>query len=173
MQKMTPETIGILHAQYEAILAMELHLVGVAATELRHLIGRLGEFKCALALKGTLAPNANQRGYDVISADGRKVSVKTTAQRSGFVPIGASTARLADDLMVIQYRDGAFRTILHRPMSEVLIHCRKWRGKGKSETDSPVINYELDTAAIKRIWPDPSAPSPVVQSTTEPTFPAA
>lgn len=167
MHKITASSIGILHAQYEAILAMELHLVGASATELRHLIGRLGEFKCALAVNGTLAPSANQRGYDVIGPDGRKISVKTTAQRSGFVPISASTAGLADDLMVIHYRDGVFETILHRPMSEVLAHCRKWRGKGKSTTDSPVINFELDTNAIRRIWPDPTGPSPLIQVGTE------
>lgn len=167
MRKITASPIGILHAQYEAILAMELHLLSTSATELRHLIGRLGEFKCAIAVDGELAPNANQRGYDVISADGRKISVKTTAQRNGFVPISASTAALADDLMVIHYRDGVFSTILHRPMAEVLIHCRKWRGKGKSKTDSPVITYELDTAAITRIWPDPSGPCQAVQSSLE------
>lgn len=156
VRDITVSPIGILHAQYEAILTMELHLVGAAATELRHLIGRLGEFKCALAVGGALAPTTNERGYDVIGADGRKISVKTTAQRSGFIGIRASTSILADDIMVIQYQDGTFTTILHRPMAEVIPHCRVWKGKGKSKTDDKPLSYEIDISTIRRLWPEAS-----------------
>src|SRR3546814_11525292 len=56
---------------------------GVKPTEVRHLIGRLGEFHCALQVGGNLAHMANQHGFDVVCSNDRRISVKTTAQVSG------------------------------------------------------------------------------------------
>ena len=52
---------------------------GVPATELRHLCGRIGELYAALITNGQMATAVNQQGYDVVSATGERVSVKTTA----------------------------------------------------------------------------------------------
>ncbi|WP_415033047.1 DUF6998 domain-containing protein [Azonexus sp.] len=56
---------------------------GVKPTEMPHLCGRIGELYVALITNGQMAPEVNQRGYDVVSAQGERISVKTTA-RSGF-----------------------------------------------------------------------------------------
>lgn len=52
---------------------------GVEPTELRHLIGRIGELYAALISNGQMATEVNQKGYDVVSEKGEKISVKTTA----------------------------------------------------------------------------------------------
>lgn len=60
----------------------ELHW-GVPPTELRHLCGRIGELYAALITNGQMAPTVNQRGYDVVSGQGERISVKTTAMMNG------------------------------------------------------------------------------------------
>jgi len=52
---------------------------GVKPTEMPHLCGRIGELYVALITNGQMAPEVNQRGYDVVSGDGERISVKTTA----------------------------------------------------------------------------------------------
>ncbi len=46
---------------------------GVPPTELRHLCGRIGELYAALITNGQMATEVNQRGYDVVSANGERV----------------------------------------------------------------------------------------------------
>ncbi len=53
---------------------------GVEPTELRHLSGRIGELYAAMITNGRMATDVNQKGYDVVSAQGERISVKTTAQ---------------------------------------------------------------------------------------------
>lgn len=83
---MTPTNrIQQLYDQYLAWVQLEIEEFGVKPPEPRHLIGRLGEFHCALQVSGTLAHVANQHGLDVVYRNGRRISVKTTAQR--YVPV--------------------------------------------------------------------------------------
>jgi len=56
---------------------------GVPPTELRHLCGRIGELYAALITNGQMAVTVNQQGYDVVSAEGERISVKTTAKMDG------------------------------------------------------------------------------------------
>lgn len=56
---------------------------GVPPTELRHLCGRIGELYAALITNGQMAVAVNQQGYDVVSAQGERISVKTTAMMGG------------------------------------------------------------------------------------------
>lgn len=49
---------------------------GVPPTEIRHLCGRIGELYAALITNGQMAVSVNQKGYDLVSAQGEKVSVK-------------------------------------------------------------------------------------------------
>ena len=51
---------------------------GVPSAELRHLSGRIGELYAALITNGQMATSINQEGYDVVSSNGERVSVKTT-----------------------------------------------------------------------------------------------
>lgn len=53
---------------------------GVPPTELRHLCGRIGELYAAMITNGQMALDVNQHGYDVVSAQGERISVKTTAK---------------------------------------------------------------------------------------------
>ncbi|MHC5195077.1 DUF6998 domain-containing protein [Pseudomonas frederiksbergensis] len=57
----------------------ELHW-GVPPTELRRLCGRIGELYAAMITNGQMALAVNQHGYDVVSAQGERISVKTTAK---------------------------------------------------------------------------------------------
>lgn len=50
---------------------------GVAPAELNHLTGRIGELYAAMITRGQMALETNQRGYDVVSADNERISVKT------------------------------------------------------------------------------------------------
>lgn len=107
-----------LYEDYLEILRFEMHVLGFKATELRHLIGRLGEFYCVLYTEGTLAKVTNQQGYDVVK-DGRRISVKTTAQESGFVSINKGTFDQFDDFFVVQYKDNELKILFYGPKEEI------------------------------------------------------
>jgi hypothetical protein len=145
----TAEQIQILFDKYLDLVRLEIELFGVKPTEVRHLIGRLGEFYCALQVNGTLAHLANQHGFDVVCSNGRRISVKTTAQITGFVPIGKSTIDKVDDLMVVQYRDGQLSTVYYGPVAKAVEVCRYYSGK-----------HELDIAKARRLM---AAMAPQVQ----------
>ncbi|CAA0097079.1 DUF6998 domain-containing protein [Zhongshania aliphaticivorans] len=77
---------------------------GVPPTELRHLIGRIGELYSALITNGQMATSVNQRGYDVVSADGERVSVKTTAVMGGggHISFNPSTLDEVDRVIILR-----------------------------------------------------------------------
>lgn len=134
--------IQILHDKYLDLIKLEITKFGVSPTEVRHLIGRLGEFYCALQVKGTLASTPNQHGFDVISREGRRISVKTTAQKTGFIPISATTIDKVDDLMIIQYKDEALSVIYHGDIKSAVKAARYYDGVGR---------YNLDISKAKQL----------------------
>lgn len=136
------DRIQQLFDKYYELIRLETSEFGVNATEVRHLLGRLGEFYCALQIGGTLAHLTNQHGFDVICSAGRKVSVKTTAQKSGFVPIGKSTIHKADDLMIVQYQEGMLTTVYYGPVAKAVSAARYYEPSG---------NYELDISKARRL----------------------
>lgn len=138
----TFERIVALRDQYLNLIRLEVEEFGVKPTEVRHLIGRLGEFECAIIVGGTLAHRANQHGFDVISKDGRKISVKATAQKTGFVAISEKTLHYADDLMLLQYVDGGLVTIYYGCIKNAVSVARIYSGVGK---------YELDISKAKTL----------------------
>jgi hypothetical protein len=95
--KLSNDYLIVLRDKYLKLIKLEIEEFGVKPTEIRHLIGRLGEFERALIVDGELSHRANQHGFDVISKDGRKISVKITAQMSGCVAISEKTLHFADD----------------------------------------------------------------------------
>src|SRR3546814_247385 len=115
---------------------------GVKPTEVRHLIGRLGEFHCALQVGGNLAHMANQHGFDVVCSNDRRISVKTTAQVSGFVSISKSTLDRVDDLMVVQFLDGKISTVYFGPVGAAVEISRFYEPSGC---------YELDISKARRL----------------------
>ena len=49
------EKIKLLYNKYLELIKLEVEVFGVKPTELRHLVGRLAEFYCALQVEGSLA----------------------------------------------------------------------------------------------------------------------
>ena len=74
------------------------------AAELRHLNGRIGELYVALITNGQMATDVNQKGYDVISQDGERISVKTTTMDggTGHVPFNPKTLDLVDRVFILK-----------------------------------------------------------------------
>lgn len=132
--------INQLYTQYNEIWRYEVHVLQNKPTELRHLMGRMGEFLCALQTDGKLALHANEPGYDVISATGRKISVKTTAQTTGFVAINRNTFDLFDDLFIVQYKNDLFQVVFFGEKEQIIESCRIYEN-----------TYELDLSKLKKL----------------------
>lgn len=137
---LSQEQLDRLYEEYMEILALEVGEFGCKPTETRHLIGRLGEFYCARVTGGQLARRVNQPGFDVVGGDGRRISVKTTAQRTGFVSLNSRTVDRADSLMVLQYDDGAFEVVFHGDMQLAIGAARVWEDR-----------YELDLGKARKL----------------------
>jgi hypothetical protein len=138
---LTKNQIKILYDKYLEIIKLETIELGCSPTEVRHLIGRLGEFYCALKTNGTLASETNQHGFDVISEDGRRISVKTTAQINGFVSINKNTLNKVDDIMIIQYINDDLQIIYYDKIENATKDCRTWKD-----------NFELDISKAKKMY---------------------
>jgi hypothetical protein len=127
---LTKKQIDELFEKYSQIIKLEIVELGCNPTEITHLIGRLGEFYCAKFVNGTLAHATNQHGFDVNVDDGNKcktISVKTTAQKSGFVSINGRTYEKADELMVLQLNDKCeLELIYYGPIKLPVSLSRKW-----------------------------------------------
>lgn len=77
---------------------------GVPPTELRHLNGRIGELYAALITNGQMAPEVNQRGYDVVAESGERISVKTTGMMnsSGQISFNSNTLDDVDRVIILR-----------------------------------------------------------------------
>ncbi|MGI9364698.1 MAG: DUF6998 domain-containing protein [Rhizobiaceae bacterium] len=69
---------------------------------MRHLTGRIGELYAAMITRGQMALETNQRGYDVVAADGRRVSVKTYTSKCP-ATFKASTFDQVDWVIVLRF----------------------------------------------------------------------
>ena len=107
---------------------------GVPPTELRHLCGRIGELYAALITNGQMAPEVNQKGYDVVSADGEKISVKTTAMMGygGHVAFNSNSFEFVDRIIVLRINteEMQIETLLNVPAAEA-ISLMTQEGSGK------------------------------------------
>ncbi|MEJ6402188.1 DUF6998 domain-containing protein [Yoonia sp. 2307UL14-13] len=74
---------------------------GVSPGELNHLTGRIGELYAAMITRGQMALETNQRGYDVISAENERISVKTVTS-SNHVSFNPSTFDQVDRVIVLR-----------------------------------------------------------------------
>ncbi|RPK06493.1 hypothetical protein BSBH6_00116 [Bacillus subtilis] len=128
-----------LFNEYNQILRYEMNILNCKPTELRHLIGRIGEFICAIQTNGSLARQTNQHGFDVVSC-GRRISVKTTAQLNGFISINKNTFDDFDDFFVVQYVNDDFKVIYFGPKEEVKTISKVYEGK-----------YEVRLEQLKRL----------------------
>src|SRR4051794_3573186 len=100
--KPTLTQVQIIQSLAEALSWFEKELSwGVAPGELNHLTGRIGELYSAMITRGQMALETNQRGYDVVSAENERISVKTVTTSSN-VSFKAATFELADRVMVLR-----------------------------------------------------------------------
>ena len=96
---------------------------GCQATELRHLVGRIGELYAALITNGQMALEVNQKGYDVVSSKGERVSVKTTGTLSDanrIVSFNSETIKHVDRIMILRINSEEMQveTLLDLPVEE-------------------------------------------------------
>ncbi|QFS96072.1 hypothetical protein FIV06_01490 [Labrenzia sp. THAF191b] len=94
--------VQVIQSLGEALTWYERELDwGVAPGELRHLTGRIGELYAAMITRGQMALDTNQRGYDVISAENERISVKTVTT-ANHVAFNTNTFQLCDRVMVLR-----------------------------------------------------------------------
>jgi hypothetical protein len=99
---MSLSQVQIIRSLAEALTWFEKELAWkVEAAELRHLTGRIGELYAAMITRGQMALDVNQRGYDVVSAEGRHITVKTITS-SSHVSFRKSTLNAAHEVMVLR-----------------------------------------------------------------------
>lgn len=98
---------------------------GVPQTEQRHLCGRIGELYAAMITNGRMATAINQKGYDVVSVDGEKISVKTTATvgTGGHISFNRNTLQFVDRIIVLRINteEMQIETLLDVPKDEALL----------------------------------------------------
>ncbi len=139
IKTLTISKIKKLYEEYIKILELEINIFNLRPTEVRHLIGRIGEFKCAIVTNGTLSHEVNQHGFDVISSN-KKISVKTTAQKNGFISINKNTIKLVDELMIFQIINNEFKIIYYGDINQAIDKARIFKNK-----------YELDISKAKKL----------------------
>jgi len=131
---------------------------GVPPTELRHLCGRIGELYAALISNGQMASEVNQKGYDVVSSTGERISVKTTAMMdsAGHISFNVNTLNHVDRIIVLRMNTAEMQieTLLDTPLAAAL------------EMMSNERNGRRDLALSKLLKPT----SPEIVAVTSVTF---
>lgn len=99
---MTLSQTQIIRSLADALQWFEKELAwGAPVAELRHLTGRIGELYAAMITRGQMALSVNQVGYDVVSAEGERISVKTFTS-STRVNFNMATLHSASRVMILQ-----------------------------------------------------------------------
>lgn len=103
---------------------------GVPAAELNHLTGRIGELYTAMFTYGQMATEVNQRGYDVVSAEGERISVKTITS-STHVSFNLQTFNQVDRIVVLRINidELAIEILMDKPVDEARALMRQSTGK--------------------------------------------
>lgn len=99
---MTLSQTQIIRSLADALHWFEKELAwGAPVGELRHLTGRIGELYAAMITRGQMALAVNQVGYDVVSTEGERISVKTFTS-STRINFNMATLHNASRVMVLQ-----------------------------------------------------------------------
>jgi len=96
----------IIQSLGEAMSWLERELSwGANPAELRHLMGRIGELYVAMYTNGNLAEHVNEKGYDVVTKDNERISVKTTTRMSGqgHVSFNPNTLKFVDRVIILRF----------------------------------------------------------------------
>ena len=78
---------------------------GANPAELTHLMGRIGELYVAMYTNGNMTDNVNEKGYDVVTKDNERISVKTTSRTSGqgHVSFNPNTLQFVDRVIILRF----------------------------------------------------------------------
>ena len=125
---MSLSQVQIIRSLAEALTWFEKELAWkVEPAELRHLTGRIGELYAAMITRGQMALEVNQRGYDVVSAEGRHITVKTITS-SSYVSFRKSTLNVAHDAMVLRINtsdgEASIEEIFRGTVDELKSFCK-------------------------------------------------
>lgn len=115
INKMTLFDIRKSLEEYQAMFKREIQR-NVPIGELTHLTGRIGELYVADKVKGTMAFDTNQKGFDVFSNDDKRISVKTTSSSSGSHQFffNANTIEFVDEVFILKIdRDGEIQELFY------------------------------------------------------------
>jgi len=94
--------VQIIKSLGEALSWLERELSwGVQPSSLSHLTGRIGELYAAMITRGQMALATNQVGYDIVTAGGEHVSVKTITS-STHVTFNEATFSHVDRILVLR-----------------------------------------------------------------------
>lgn len=121
---MSLSQVQIIRSLGEALSWFEKELAwGVQPAQLGHLTGRIGELYAAMITRGQMALATNQHGYDVISSDNERVSVKTVTT-STHVTFRRSTCEYVDRVIVLRLNveegEAAIEEVLDCPVDALL-----------------------------------------------------
>ncbi|MDP5309043.1 DUF6998 domain-containing protein [Paracoccus spongiarum] len=125
---MSLSQIQIIRSLGEALQWLERELSwGTPLGELNHLTGRIGELYAAMITRGQMAGAVNQQGYDVVSADGERIQVKTITS-SGHVSFRKSTIGQADRVMILKLEldedEPSIIELLDAPIADLIPRLR-------------------------------------------------
>ena len=134
------ENIQPLYEKDPATILFDTEENALTPPDARPIFSGVGEFYCVKETRGALPERVNQPGFDVLAYDNKKISVKTTAQLSGFVAISKKTLDLADELMLVHYADGQLSTVYHGCIRHATMGVRQYGN-----------NYELDISKARKI----------------------
>ena len=137
----------IIRALADALSWFEREITwGVNPAELRALTGRIGELYAAMITRGQMALAPNQRGYDVVSADGERVSVKTITS-SSHVAFRSSTFDEVDRVIILRVNvdpeEGiSIEELLDKPADEARSFSRDGAGNFRYVVSKPEVARE-------------------------------
>jgi len=128
---------------------------GVPPTELRHLCGRIGELYAALITNGQMATEVNQKGYDVVSADGERISVKTTAMMGsgGHIALNSNSLKFVDRVIVLRVNteEMQIETLLNAPIADAISYMSPDRGGKRTISLRRIVKKPVARDDIKSV----------------------
>ncbi len=124
---MTLSQVQIIRSLAEGLAWFEKELAwNVAPAELRHLTGRIGELYAAMITRGQMALSTMQRGYDVVSAEGQRISVKTVTS-SSHVSFNKATLHEASHVMILRLNvsegEASIEELFRGSVEELVLLC--------------------------------------------------
>ncbi len=154
---MSLSQVQIIRSLAEALAWFEKKLGwGVSPGSLTHLTGRIGELYTAMITRGQMALKVNQRGYDVVGADGERISVKTCTT-STHLKFNRSTIHEVDRVVILRINideeEATIEEVVDAPVCAFISTCKelpdgyRYAVSGKSTTPVRLDNLMVSARA--------------------------